>query len=72
MSVCLSSFSLTRGDMDWSVVAVFPGNTHLLLEHGLLDERYVFHRHRCHKATKFGVFVNEDHSKLFALYKLDT
>ena len=58
--------------MDWSLVAVFPGNTHLLLEHSLLDERYVVDRHRCHKAAKFDVFVNEDHSKLLTLYKLVT
>ena len=53
-------------------MAVFPGNTHLLLEHSLLDERYVVDRHRCHKAAKFDVFVNEDHSKLLTLYKLVT
>ena len=33
-------------------------------EHNLLDERSVVDRHRCHMAAKFGVFVDEDHSKL--------
>ena len=33
-------------------------------EHNLLDERYVVDRYRCHMAAKFGVFVDEDHSKL--------
>ena len=27
-------------------------------------------RHRCHMAAKFGVFVDEDHSKLPMLYWL--
>ena len=27
-------------------------------------------RHRCHKATKFGMFVDEDHNKLPTLYWL--
>ena len=33
-------------------------------EHNLLDESSVIDRHRCHMAAKFGVFVDEDHSKL--------
>ena len=39
-------------------------------EHILLDERSVIDRHRCHMAAKFGVFVDEDHSKLPTLYWL--
>ena len=42
------------------------------LERSLLDKWYVVDRHRCHKAAKFGVFVNEDHSKLLLLYILVT
>ena len=38
-------------------------------EYNLLDE-YVLDRHRCNVAAKFGVFVDEDHSKLPALYWL--
>ena len=37
-------------------------------EHNLFDKRYEVDRHRCHMATKFGVF--EDHSKLPTLYRL--
>ena len=33
-------------------------------EHNFSDERYVVDRHRCHMTAKFGVFVDEDHSKL--------
>ena len=33
-------------------------------EHNRLDETSVVDRHRCHMAAKFGVFVDEDHSKL--------
>ena len=40
------------------------------LEHNLLDERSVVDRHRCHMAAKFGVVVDEDHSKLPMLYLL--
>ena len=36
----------------------------------MLDERSVVDRHRCHLAAKFGVFVDEDHSKLPTLYWL--
>ena len=39
-------------------------------EHNLLDEMFVVDRHRCHMAAKFGVFVDEDHSKLPTLYWL--
>ena len=39
-------------------------------EHNSLDEKYVVDRHRCHMAAKFGVFVDEDHSKLPTLYWL--
>ena len=37
-------------------------------EHTLLDEKSVVDRHRCHMAANFGVFVDEDHSKLPTLY----
>ena len=33
-------------------------------ENNLFDERSVVDRHRCHMAAKFGVFVDEAHSKL--------
>ena len=36
----------------------------------MLDETYVVNRHRCHMATKFRVFVDEDHSKLPTFYWL--
>ena len=39
-------------------------------EHTLLDERPVIDIHRCHMAAKFGVFVDEDHSKLPTIYWL--
>ena len=39
-------------------------------EHNLLEEKYVVDRHRCHMAAKFGVFVDEDQSKLPTLYWL--
>ena len=39
-------------------------------EHNLLDKNYVVYRHRCHMAAKFGVFVDEDHSKLPTSYWL--
>ena len=29
-----------------------------------LDETSIIDRHRCHMAAKFGLFVDEDHSKL--------
>ena len=39
-------------------------------EHILLDERSIIDRLRCHMAAKFGVFVDEDQSKLPTLYWL--
>ena len=41
-------------------------------EHNLLDEKSVVNRHRCQNImdTKFGVFVDEDRSKLPTLYWL--
>ena len=36
----------------------------------LLDERYVVDRHQRYVATEFGVFVDEVHSNLHALYWL--
>ena len=39
-------------------------------EHNLLGERSDADRHRCHMAAKFGVFVDEDHSKFPTLYWL--
>ena len=35
-----------------------------------LDETSIVDRHRCHMAAKFGLFVDEDHSKLPTLYWL--
>ena len=39
-------------------------------EHNRLDESSIVDRHRCHMAAKFGVFVDEDHSKLPTIYWL--
>ena len=39
-------------------------------EHNRLDETSILGRHRCHIAAEFGVFVDEDHSKLLTLYWL--
>ena len=39
-------------------------------EHNLIGERFLVERHRCHMAAKFGVFVDDDHSKLPTLYWL--
>ena len=39
-------------------------------EHNRLDETYIVDRHRCHMAAKFGLFVDEDNSKLSTLYWL--
>ena len=39
-------------------------------EHNRLDETSIVDMHRCHMAAKFGVFVDEDHSKLPTLYWL--
>ena len=36
-------------------------------EHNRLDETYIVDRHRFHMAAKFGVFVDEDHSKFHAI-----
>ena len=38
--------------------------------HNRLDESSIVDRHRCHMAAKFGLFVDEDHSKLPMLYWL--
>ena len=45
-------------------------STAKLYEHNRLDETSVVNSHRCHTAAKFGVFVDEDHSKLPTLYWL--
>ena len=37
-------------------------------EHNRLDETSVVERYRCHMSAKFGVFVDEDHSKLQSLF----
>ena len=34
----------------------------------MLDETSVVDKHRCHMTAKFGVFVDEDHSRLPTLY----
>ena len=39
-------------------------------EHSRLDKTSIVDRHRCHMAAKFGLFVDEDHSKLPTLYWL--
>ena len=39
-------------------------------EHNRLDETSIVDRHRCHMEAKFGLFVDEDHSKLPMLYWL--
>ena len=39
-------------------------------EHNRLDETSIVDRHRCHMAAKFGLFVDEDQSKLPTLYWL--
>ena len=36
----------------------------------MFDDMSVVDRHRCHMAAKFGLFVDEDHSKLSTLYWL--
>ena len=38
--------------------------------HNLLDEKCVVDRHACRMAAQFGVFVDENHDKIPALYKL--
>ena len=37
-------------------------------EQNFIEEKSVVDGHRCHMADKFGVFVDEDHSKLPTLY----
>ena len=37
-------------------------------EHNRLDETSVVDMHLCHIAAKFGVFVDEGHSKLLTLF----
>ena len=39
-------------------------------EHNKLDETSIVDRHRCHMAAKFGLFVDDDYSKLPTLYWL--
>ena len=39
-------------------------------EHNMFDETFVIDKQRCHMASKFGVFVDEDYSKLPTLYWL--
>ena len=39
-------------------------------EHNRLDETSFVDRHRCHMAAKFGVFVDEDHSRFPTVYWL--
>ena len=39
-------------------------------EHNRLDKTSIVDRHRCHMAAKFGLFVDDDHSKLLTLYWL--
>ena len=36
----------------------------------MLDETSIVDRHRCQMSAKFGVFIDEDHSKLPTLYWL--
>ena len=43
---------------------------HGKLIHNRLDETSIVDRHRCHMAVKFGLFVDEDHSRLPTLYWL--
>ena len=39
-------------------------------EHNRHDERSVVDKHGCHMMAKFGLFVNEDHSKIPTYYSL--
>ena len=39
-------------------------------EHNRLYETSIVDRHRCYMAAKFGLFVDEDHSKLPTIYWL--
>ena len=45
-------------------------STAKIYEHNTLDETSIVDRHRCHMAAKFGLFVDEDLSKLPTLYWL--
>ena len=45
-------------------------STAKIYEHNRLDDTSIVDRHRCHMAAKFGLFVDEDHSKLPTLYWL--
>ena len=45
-------------------------NTAKTYEHNKLDETSIVDRHRCHMAAKFGLFVDEGHSKHPTLYWL--
>ena len=45
-------------------------STAKIIEHNRLDETSIVDRHRCHMAARFGLFVDEDHSKLPMLYWL--
>ena len=39
-------------------------------QHFEINETSIIDRHRCHMAAKFGVLVDEGHSKLPTLYRL--
>ena len=52
--------------MLWS----FELSTAKTCQHKRFDETSVVDRHQCHMAAEFGVFVDEDHSKLHTLYWL--
>ena len=62
--------------MLWSFEKIYSFNTlkqeldtaNKTYEYNLLDEKYMVDRHRCHMASQFGVFVDEDHSKPPTLY----
>ena len=45
-------------------------STAKIYEQNKLDKTSIVDRHRCHTAAKFGLFVDEDHSKLPTLYWL--
>ena len=58
--------------MSWSFekCTTLTSSTAKTYEHNLLEEKSVVERHRCIMASKFGVFVDEDHSKLPSFYWL--
>ena len=58
---------LKRYDINTIKQELSTAKTH---EHNRLDETFIVDMHRCHMAAKFGVFVDEDHSKLPTLYWL--